>query len=175
MGNLDSSERIANLLGATALAVMDRVYRDLAALGFSEAEAATLATLHANPGLRIRDLAEVLRRSHPGTARLVARLHDRGLVKKAKGRDRREETLHLTKSGKRAVAGIFAERQRLLTSMLESVPEELRSHLRASLEALLTATAHSDLETYRICRLCNESDCNLDTCPVERNDTGQWP
>ena len=169
------TDRVANLLGALSIAVTDTLFGEIAGLGFSADEASSLVTLASNPGLRIRDLSEILRHSHAGTVRLVGRLVSRGLVQKAEGRDRREVRLSLTSQGDKTVAAIFHERRKRLRQIVESIPENERNAFGSVLEALLTHVAVDDLTTFRICRLCDESDCNGEACPVESCYRGVWP
>lgn len=175
MSEANGIARIGNLLGALALAVNDRVFGDLANVGFTESEAAVLVTLLSNPGLRIRDIADIVKHSHPGTVRLVGRLESRGLLQKRQGEDRREARLSLTPRGHRAVETIHAERRARLVGSIEILPEERRIELRQILELLLSKMPTDDLNTFQICRLCEESECDDGICPVESRYRGQWP
>lgn len=172
---LDAPGRVANLLGALALAVTDRVCSDLQSVGFNANEAATLTTVAANPGLRIRDVATILHHSHSATVRLVAALAARNLLHKTAGHDRREAKLSLSADGQAAVEAIHRERRRRLEEIVADLPPEQLAPLRNALEVLLTSLATDDVETFRICRLCDETTCDAQICPVESAYRGVWP
>src|ERR671935_835256 len=92
--------RQANLLGAFALAVVDRLHEELTAAG-ERGLSATAALIHLRlrPGRNIDFLARLLRISHPATVRIVDRLEDDGLIERRPGLAPRERALVLTKAG----------------------------------------------------------------------------
>src|SRR5919198_4550073 len=95
--------RQANLVGALAIAVVDRLHEARVA-NPSRGLTATAALNHLRlrPGQNIDFLARLLQISHPATVRLVDRLEAEGLVERRRDRaDARSRTLVLTAAGRR--------------------------------------------------------------------------
>lgn len=170
-----SIQRIANLLGAAALAIEDRISRAVVGAGVSREEASVLVTVSGTSGLTIRDVSEILGMSHPGTVRLVLRLVHRGAVEKRTGRDKREAHLLLTDVGRDMVARILRAREETLVSLVERVEPRYRRVFESTIEEVLRSLVTTDLDTFRICRLCDEGVCDQRRCPVERCYEGRWP
>jgi DNA-binding MarR family transcriptional regulator len=146
--------REANLVGALALAVGDRIAEAPdPALGGSAAEAlVTLAGTGA--GGTIDSLAKVVGLTHSGAVRLVDRLAAAGLVERRVGADARAVSLHLTPQGRRAARRVLAARE----AVLEQTLAPLTPAQRAQLESLL-ATMIAGVDDARICRKCDTSRC----------------
>ena len=114
-----SDDRLANLLGATALAAGDRMRAAIEdALGHGGAAPAALVHLGAYPGESAEALHRVLGISQPGTAQVVERLVDQGLLERRPGRDRRTHALHVTARGQRALAALSERRTDTLVALL---------------------------------------------------------
>jgi len=104
-------DRLANLLGVTALAAADRLRGAVEAdLGHGGAAPGVLAHLRAHPGESIEALRRVLAISQPATVRAVDRLARDGLVERRPGPDRRTLALFLTGRGQRAARRVLARR-----------------------------------------------------------------
>ena len=174
--NIDTStERLANLLGAAALAIEERVSRAVADAGVSREEASVLVTLHGTPGLTIREVSQILGMSHPGAVRLILRLGRHGAVEKRAGRDKREAHLLLTAAGRDLVEKILRAREEALVSPVAGIDPQNRGPFESGLEELLRTLVTTDLDTFRICRLCDEDACDQERCPVEQCYRGRWP
>ena len=95
------ASRQANLLGALAIAVVDRLHEARAHDdGRGLTATAALSHLRLRPGQNIDFLARLLHISHPATIRLVNRLEDRGLLTRILcADDRRGIYTELTASG----------------------------------------------------------------------------
>ena len=146
--NIDTStERLANLLGAAALAIEERVSRAVADAGVSREEASVLVTLHGTPGLTIREVSQILGMAH----------------------------LLLTAAGRDLVEKILRAREEALVSPVAGIDPQNRGPFESGLEELLRTLVTTDLDTFRICRLCDEDACDQERCPVEQCYRGRWP
>ncbi|UDY35636.1 MarR family winged helix-turn-helix transcriptional regulator [Dermatobacter hominis] len=159
--------REANLLGALAVAVCDELEAaSLAAADLTATQTAALNVLAHHPGCTIRELSQVLELSHPGTVRLVDRLQDEGLVERRSGVDARSVALHVTAAGRRVWNRQRHARDARLAEVVASLPRASRADLRGAAELLLAALTTDEDRAESICRLCDESQCPQDRCPV---------
>src|SRR3954471_5710461 len=82
----DEHERRANLLGAFALALADRLRAETeAAVGHSGAAAAALVTIVQFPGRTVEFLRRAVGLSHPAAVRVVDRLVEQRLLRPRPG------------------------------------------------------------------------------------------
>jgi DNA-binding MarR family transcriptional regulator len=159
------AERTANLLGALALAVTDRmeaVARDN--LGHSGETPAALVIIGYEPGLSNDRLRRVLRLSHPGTVRLVDRLVADGLVERRPGRDGRAVALHLTAAGRSRRGALLRGRLAAVGEALAVLDEAEQETFWHLLHKVLAAMPRDEVEPYTICRLCDARVC--ESCPL---------
>jgi DNA-binding MarR family transcriptional regulator len=170
-----SPERVANLLGACALAVGDRL-RDATLLDPRSAhDAAALVSIANYPGQTVNELASALGLSQPGTVRLLDRLEASGLVERQRGGgDRRALALELTAAGRRTASAALARRAEALGSVLATLDASEAAALEPLLERVLAGLTGSDSELRVICRLCDEEACERGgRCPVALAATGR--
>jgi MarR family transcriptional repressor of emrRAB len=160
------SARAANLLGAHALVVADRM-REAAGMELSSAAVLTALETFAG-GASIDALRRVLGLSHSGGVRIVKRLEAEGLVaREPDPADRRAVRLHLTGDGRREARRLLATRQAALTPLLAGLGERESAALERLLERLLARATGSGEDANRICRLCDPEICgHPDRCPV---------
>ena len=160
------SARAANLLGAHALVVADRM-REAAGMELSSAAVLTALETFAG-GASIDALRRVLGLSHSGGVRIVKRLEAEGLVaREPDPADRRAVRLHLTGDGRREARRLLAARQAALTPLLAGLGERESAALERLLERLLARATGSGEDANRICRLCDPGICgHPDRCPV---------
>lgn len=164
-----SDIKLANLLGALALALDDRMWQAVAtASGLQKSAAAALVLLGQTPGLSIDALAQTLGLAHSSTVRLVEQLVARKEIARSPGADRRQVLLQLTPRGQISVNTILEARQQTLDALLAEMPPDAAEGLNRSCTALLTALSTDTTTASRICRLCDEAACGLADCPVER-------
>src|SRR4051795_5960120 len=100
----ESYSRTANLLGALALAVCDRI-RDVTeqqADGLARPEPAALVSLAHYPGQPVGAVGRTLGLTHSGAVRLADRLEAAGLVRRTSAGPGRTLALHLTAGGQLA-------------------------------------------------------------------------
>jgi DNA-binding MarR family transcriptional regulator len=159
--------RQANLFGAVALGVLDRLCSAVAGDGGSLSASAALIHLRLRPGKTIDFLARVLAISHPATVRLVDRLEDGGLVERHGGRDGRSRALVLTRAGQKAASGLLADRLAVMEDLLAPLSATERRQLEALLEKLLAAMPGDRWAARHLCRLCDFPTCASPTCPVD--------
>src|SRR5260370_19059845 len=109
----ESYSRAANLLGALALAVADRL-RDATERrddGLAASEPAALVTVAHYPGQSIVGLGATLGLTHSGAVRLADRMEAAGLVRRTASGQGRTVALHLTEPGSLAARQVLARRQ----------------------------------------------------------------
>jgi MarR family transcriptional repressor of emrRAB len=158
--------RAANLLGAHALVVADRMRE---AVGMELSSAAVLSALETfADGASIDELRRVLGLSHSGGVRIVGRLEGRGLLaREPNPDDRRAVRLHLTAEGRRVARRVLAGRHAALAELLAPLGAREAADLERLLERLLAGVTGSGEDANRICRLCDPEVCgHPDRCPV---------
>ncbi len=158
-------DRTTNLLGASALAITDRLGAQMREmLGRSGETAPAIVVLGYAPGLSVETLRQVLGLSHPGTVRLVDRLEEDGLVERHKAADGRAVALHLTLQGVKLRAELMDRRLDMLEATLEELTADERLVLGKLLAKILTNLPESEMAKHRICRLCAVKLCS--ECPI---------
>jgi MarR family transcriptional regulator, negative regulator of the multidrug operon emrRAB len=162
-------DRLANLLGVTALAASDRlrsaVERELEHGGSAPG---ALAHLQAYPGESVEALRRVLGISQPATVRLVDRFVAEGLVERRAGANRRTLALHLTAAGAQAAGGVLARRSESLRALLRVLSPAERTALERLLERLVAGLAADRPGALRVCRLCDRKACtSAPGCPLD--------
>ncbi|WP_421709282.1 MarR family winged helix-turn-helix transcriptional regulator [Algihabitans sp.] len=160
--------RTANLLGALALALNDRLTDVTSARAERGAAApAALVTVSFYPGESIDALAQTLGLSHSATVRLADRLAEDGLLERRGGADGRTSALYLTRKGRARASAILKDRADSLVEALKPLSVEESAHLTSLLEKMLGALTQDRQQADHICRLCDEDVCPGEDCPVE--------
>jgi MarR family transcriptional repressor of emrRAB len=162
------SARAANLLGAHALLVGDRM-RESAGMELSSAAVLTSLQTFAD-GASIDVLRRVLGLSHSGGVRIVKRLEAEGLLSREPDpADRRAVRIHLTREGEREARRLLASRQAALAPLLAGLGERDSAALERLLERLLASATGDAADANRICRLCDPGVCGHPArCPVSQ-------
>lgn len=164
-------ERSANLLGAVALTVADRLTKGAAdAAGTSTSGAAALVTLAAHPAIGVTRLGEQIGLSQPATARMLDGLESSGLVERRRGPDGRSVAVHPTRSGRAAARRALQARHEALAGMVGGLNDEERAALTGVLERLLGGLYEEVRSVNLLCRLCDRGACRTDglPCPVSQ-------
>lgn len=161
--------RLANLLGVTALAAVDRLKPPVDdEAGHGGGAAGALVHLHAWPGESVESLRRVLGISQPATVRTVNRLVADGLLERRPGPDRRTAALVLTEAGRTAAERVLDARAEALKGFLEPLDERERAQLLPLLERLASSLAHDRGGAVRVCRLCDRGACcKTAPCPLD--------
>ena len=161
----------ANLLGAMALVLTDRVTEAVAAAtGQAPSAAAALSALRhfeADPSVDL--LARILGLTSSGTVRLVDRLVAAGLVRRDHpGHDARVATLHLTPAGRRAADRVTAARAEVMASALAGLEPAERASLGDLAGRVMGAMTRGPGAVRWGCRLCDTGACRRyrGGCPV---------
>jgi DNA-binding MarR family transcriptional regulator len=163
-----ADDRLANLLGVTALAAADRLRAAVEAdLGHGGAAPAVLVHLQAYPGESVEALRRVLAISQPATVRAVDRLAEEGLVERRPGPDRRTLALFLTRRGQHAARRVLARRMASLRDILAALDEDERARLLPLLEKLTSCLAVDRPGALNVCRMCDRRSClQRPGCPL---------
>lgn len=131
-----------------------------------------LLTIGHVPGLRVDDLARMLRISHSGAVRTVDRLVDAGLVeRRPSAADRRTVALALTDRGRRRRRLVIEARNREIVDALAVLEPSQRQVLGALVDTMLAGFALRAGDDHSMCRLCDPADCAAG-CPVEAGADG---
>jgi DNA-binding MarR family transcriptional regulator len=160
----------ANLLGALALALSDRLETAVTdASGLSENDAVTLSALHHfldSP--RVDLLSRVLGLTSSGTVRLVDRLEDAGLARRTTGADGRVTSVALTASGRRGAQDVARARMELVERALEALTPSERQRFGELAGKILAGLVRPPGATRWTCRLCDLVACGRSEghCPV---------
>ncbi len=163
------ADRLVNLLGVVALAVVDRVRQATEeACAAGGAAAAVLVHLQAHPDDTVSGLAATVGVGGSGAVRLVDRLVDQGLVQRVAGAGGRTVTVRLTEEGSRTADRVLAARREAINSVLADLDEEGRHDLEELLAALTSSVSGKGAEAHRPCRLCDREACRQPPgCPLD--------
>lgn len=164
--------RTANLLGAVALAVVDRIEgtaREI--LSHAGETPAALIVIGYGTGPSNDKLRRILGLSHPGTVRLVDRLVADGLVERREGRDKRAIALYLTKRGEALREGLLKGRLAAIRPLLAPLTDDEMETFAALLHKMLSSMDPTDMERRTLCRLCDDRVCS--NCPIPADIPGR--
>ena len=168
MGSRRELGKTANLLGALAVLVHDRVTVALTEeLGRTATAPAAIIALGTRPHRRIDALRATMGLSHSATVRQVDGLVEMGLVDRHPGDDGRSTSLTLTAAGRRIFKRLLARRREVLETFLEQLPDGVYEAMRRTLPAVVHGVADTREEARRICRLCHHEICQ--PCPIGRS------
>jgi DNA-binding MarR family transcriptional regulator len=179
---MTSSEHSANVLGALALRLHDRMSAAVAeAAGEPESGATTLswlANFAAQPQVGL--LNRMLGLTPSGAVRMVDRLEADGHLRRGPGPDGRSTTVRLTTRGRRTAQRVAGARLAVLTDALSVLSDEERETLDRLVGKVLVGLKR-DAATSRaasargsavaggfMCRLCDTTACGHaeGRCPV---------
>jgi MarR family transcriptional regulator, negative regulator of the multidrug operon emrRAB len=161
--------RTINLLSALAMALSDAEKAAIRrAGGLSPSFCAALVTVGQNAGINIGGLSTILGLTHSVTVRLVESLVKDKLVNRVEGTDRRYVALELSDFGRTRSVAILLARAQAARDALETLEPEQQRHIEPILSAMLVALTTSRAQADHLCRLCDETVCQPDSCPVER-------
>lgn len=164
-------DRIANLLGAAALAVADKLVTVAEHAADSSASgSAALVTLAVEPGIGVTELGHRIRLTQSATWRMVDALAAKGLVVRVQARPGRSVTLDLTEKGRTAAREVLRTRGAELGALVGHLSDAERVALESALAKLLDRVFDDVRSDYVICRLCDRAACTAQgaICPVGR-------
>jgi len=118
---------VANGLRPTLLHLSRRLRKELGPLGITGGQAALLWAIRSNPGIGVRELAEIEGVSPPAMTAYVDRLEAAGLLARRRSEsDRRRVVLALTDEGARVLRSARTRRTAWLAARLQRLePDEL--------------------------------------------------
>ena len=122
-------DRTANLLGAMALVVADRLVAAAEAAGGSMTRSAAVVLVDQVPRCSVEWLSRRLDLSHSATVRVVDRLTADGLVQRAAGPDARTVALEATAAGSALAAEVKAARLAVLRDVVRDLSDDRRREL----------------------------------------------
>ena len=160
-------QRCANILGATALALGDRLAERAVSADGTSHDAALVALLEYLGGGTISELRAVVGLTHSGCVRLVDRLVGQGRVRREPARDGRSVALVLTREGRARAREIQLARRATVAATLEVLDADEQARLGELCGKLLGALRRSGSSPVAICRFCDGELCgHPDRCPV---------
>jgi MarR family transcriptional regulator, negative regulator of the multidrug operon emrRAB len=166
--SVDEDSFIANVVGALALTIVDRLQeRTVEAARHGPSAPAALITLLFTPDLPMDRLATTLGMTVPGAVQLLNRLQDSGLIVRETGSDRRRRHPRLTDRGERLAREVLDARRAALDEALARLSPAERRQLGQLSERMLAGLSGTRYRADRICRLCDEPTCPDDRCPSE--------
>lgn len=181
--------RLANLLGAAATGLTDRISEVAAAAGLDVREAVALvALLDFSPAGSVQSLSSIVGLTHAGGVRLVDRLAEVGYVQRRAGDDRRSVSVELTADGRRTAQRLRDERHDVISAATTGLGAAERAQLMTACERLVTNLTNGRLAQRAggtlpaggaLCRWCDFNACGRPAgrCPaaVAASRTGEGP
>ncbi len=163
-----TSARFINLVAALGTALADAQARACEKIGVLQSDAAALVTVGYHPGMSVGALAPIIGFTQSAAVRSVERLVTQGLMERGRGEDRRQVELSLTTTGAALRADILSARQGAVEKAVAALDPWQQVDLLPMVERMLAALTEDRTSADHICRLCDETVCTPQTCPVER-------
>lgn len=170
-------ERVANLLGVTALHVTQLTDAEIRSVeGISSSASAALVVLAEAGDLTVTELSRRIGLSQPAAVRMVDTLQSHGLVVRRPSTGR-AVPVGLTETGRRAVTQVLARRGAVLQELVGALDGDEQAALSGLLAKVLGVvhrrvllagqTPHERIGEF-LCRLCDRTACREDgaPCPV---------
>lgn len=162
-------QRAANILGAFALALTDKVSAAVKTAGLSnDTASAAVVQIGFEPGISIERLRNCLALSHSATVRLIDSLQAENLVSRERNAavDSRVAVLKLTPKGKAQMRATLAARAEITEPIVQRLSAAEMSALLAILDKALPCIVEEGSDSDVVCRLCDLDSCPQDRCPV---------
>jgi DNA-binding MarR family transcriptional regulator len=160
--------RLANLLGAAALAVTDEVVHGaVRTTQLNPSQVTALVLLRGESGLSVTELAKRIGIHQTACTRMIDALQDRGLVERRHTIGRWTQ-VHPTETGRQTAEDVLQARGHSLLRVIARLDDDDRRALVNGLEKLLTGLYDEIGSADRICRMCDRPACTPSghTCPV---------
>jgi len=164
-----TSRQTANILGTLAVVIQDRVEGAWqSTLDLSPMAAAAIVQTEMEPGSSIEQVATRIGLSHSATVRVIDKLVERGLIEKDRARkDARQQSLSLSKAGKRVAEQLHAVRNDVTDSLLAGMDQGQVTALHQAVCRILNKAVTTNREGDVVCRVCDERRCTPDICPIQ--------
>jgi DNA-binding MarR family transcriptional regulator len=128
---------VANRLRPVLLQLNRELRREIHSLGVTGGQVSLLVQMQKQPGIGIRELAQLERMSAPGMSKYVSRLEASGLVERTELPDRRRVGLRLTDEGERVLRSVKKRRTAWLASRLRGLTGKELEAVDAAIEPLV--------------------------------------
>lgn len=167
-GPAETSRHTANILGTLSVLIQDRVEGAWQAdLDLSPMAAAAIVQTEGAPGCSIEQVATRIGLSHSATVRVIDKLVERGLIEKDRARqDARQQSLTLSKAGKRLAQQLHAVRNDVTDALLGGIDAGQVTALHQAVCRILGQAVTSPKEGDVVCRVCDEQRCHPGICPI---------
>ncbi|MES4902698.1 MULTISPECIES: MarR family winged helix-turn-helix transcriptional regulator [unclassified Streptomyces] len=168
----NDTERVANLLGAAALAITDDLLTaPVAASSLSMSAAAALIVLHTDPGVSVTELGRRVGLTQSAAVRMVDGL-ERGTLVERRRTLGNWTGVHPTSKGRRTAEHLLSARTSHLATALDALDRAEVRALGGLLEKLLDRLYQGCGAADRMCRLCDRAVCTPEGshCPVGAAD-----
>jgi len=109
-------------------------------------------------------LANVLELTHSAAVRLVDRLEADALIERLPKDQKKQVGLKITNKGRVLAAAILQVRQDVASSFLSVLPDRQFADLAELSREVISRNVKSELDSYQVCALCDESGCGA-LCP----------
>jgi DNA-binding MarR family transcriptional regulator len=175
---MTSSEHSANVLGALALVLHDRMSEAVTeAAGQPENGAAALSMLDSfleRPHVGL--LHQAIGLTPSGAVRMIDRLEADGSLQRGPGADGRSTSVRLTASGRRTARRVAAARATVLSDALSVLSDEERATFDALVSRVLVGMMRGPGASRWMCRLCDSRACGHaeGACPVGAEARRRW-
>lgn len=170
--------RLANLLGAVATGLADRVADSVDTTALDDrARMALVALLDFSPKGSVHTLSQVVGLTHSGAVRLVDRLVVAGYVRRRPGADDRSVSIGLTRSGRLVANRVRDRRQDAITDAMTDLSDRQRDDLVRACETIVANLTRERLDRRAagerpsggaLCRMCDFAACGRPAgrCPA---------
>jgi DNA-binding MarR family transcriptional regulator len=158
---------MGNVVTAWAVGLHDQLAAAAGEFGVGVRDIAALTLLASHPDVPIDWLRARIGLSQPGTVRLVDRLSDAGLVRRA-AREGRSVHLAVTPAGRELLDRWTRQRDRAVRRLTAGLTGDQQRQLTELLAVALSTPDRPRAEADQTCRTCDWPACG-DDCPVDRS------
>jgi DNA-binding MarR family transcriptional regulator len=156
-----------NVVTAWAMSLHDELATVAAELGSGVRDIAALTLVASHPDVPVDWLRARIGLSQPGTVRLLDRLSQAGLVRRA-AREGRSVHLAVTPAGRELLERWTRQRDQAVQRLVAGLTAGQTGELTELLAAALSTPGRPRAEADQTCRTCDWPACG-DNCPVDRS------
>jgi DNA-binding MarR family transcriptional regulator len=156
-----------NVVTAWALSLHDGLATVADELGTAVRDISALTLVASHPDVPVDWLRSRIGLSQPGTVRLVDRLSEAGLVRRA-AREGRSVHLAVTPAGRELLERWTRQRDQAVRRLTAGLTTGEQAQLTGLLAAALSSPDRPRAEADQTCRTCDWPACG-DDCPVDRS------
>lgn len=169
-----SIDRTANLLGALAWAIVERVNAATGGLGVgNETPMAALNLIDQHAGCTQIELGDILGLPNAAVRALLDELAGEGRIGLQQVEGPRALALQLTETGRLDVQAYLRQRRIALHEIVGLLSSYQQLQLDSISETVLESLTETADAGCRLCRLCDAQCCPEDECPVHRRAAGR--